>query len=318
MIDSHAMLQLSKGLLTFVPGLGVVVPKKGTGGSTSSALYCYGVWLKHLALLHNCGMGTVPDTIAELGPGESIGVGVAALLCGAKHYRGLDVVAHADTAANLAVVDELVALFKGRVARPTRGWPDFDHLLSSSLFPESILTEDALSRTLEPGRIANIKRAIMQPGTVYGGISVQYFAPWYDPAIVSRGSCGLVFSHNVLECVDDLTESYCSIADWLAPGGYMSHQIDLGSYGSSSSWNGYRSYSELTWNIIQGRRPFRINREPASSHVAIAKSAGFRIERCEERIEENGLRIDQLAKRWKGMSDRDLTISGLFLQAAKN
>src|SRR5689334_3926898 len=54
----------------------------GTGGS-SSARYCYSVWLRHLSMAARLGLNTDPKDVAELGPGHSIGVGLAALLSGA-------------------------------------------------------------------------------------------------------------------------------------------------------------------------------------------------------------------------------------------
>ena len=73
-----------KGMLTFVPGITRVMPGIGLGtGGTDSARYCYGVWLKYLTLLHENGMHAIPGTIAELGPGDSLGIGLAAMLSGA-------------------------------------------------------------------------------------------------------------------------------------------------------------------------------------------------------------------------------------------
>jgi hypothetical protein len=77
-----------KGAATYIPGLDKVASKwrkRGTGG-TDTAAYCYEVWLKHLTLLWANGMRTIPDTVAELGPGDSLGTGLAALLSGANHY----------------------------------------------------------------------------------------------------------------------------------------------------------------------------------------------------------------------------------------
>ena len=60
-----------KGAATYIPGLYKMMAKQQTGG-TDTAAYCYGVWLKHLTLLWANGLRTIPDTIAELGPGDSL------------------------------------------------------------------------------------------------------------------------------------------------------------------------------------------------------------------------------------------------------
>lgn len=67
-----APLPLLGGLLSFTPLYGRLFPRRGSGGK-SCAHYCYSVWLRHLERLYDCGMGSVPRRIAELGPGESLG-----------------------------------------------------------------------------------------------------------------------------------------------------------------------------------------------------------------------------------------------------
>ena len=99
--------QLAYGLLSFLPW----IPEslyKGTGG-TGSAEYCYCIWLRHLVLAHQGGMKEFPRTVAELGPGDSIGVGLAALLSGVQRYIALDAMVHADVAGNLQVFDGFIA-----------------------------------------------------------------------------------------------------------------------------------------------------------------------------------------------------------------
>src|SRR5216110_2845407 len=99
---------VARGLLTYLPTINEMLPSTKTGGATHSAGYCYGVWLKHLTLLRAHGLATVPQAVAELGPGDSLGVGLCALLSGADDYVGLDVVAHSDLASNQSVLDDLI------------------------------------------------------------------------------------------------------------------------------------------------------------------------------------------------------------------
>ena len=124
-----------RGAATYIPGLYKTVSnwrKVGTGG-TDIAAYCYEVWLKHLTLLWANGLRTIPDTVAELGPGDSVGTGLAALLSGANHYYALDTVQYANTPRNLMIFDQLVSLFQRRAGRPSKGWPDYDQHLDSNL-----------------------------------------------------------------------------------------------------------------------------------------------------------------------------------------
>src|SRR5476651_1324393 len=101
--------------LTFVPGVSLVpaVRRKlltrgtGTGGS-DSARYCYSVWMRHLVSAREKGLNTNPEAVAELGPGDSLGICLAALLSGSARCFAFDVVAHANPVRNLAIFDGLV------------------------------------------------------------------------------------------------------------------------------------------------------------------------------------------------------------------
>ena len=73
------------GAATFVPGVRQLFSsvKEGMGlGRATSARYCYSVWLRHVALLARNDLWNYPRVVAELGPGDSLGVGLCALLCG--------------------------------------------------------------------------------------------------------------------------------------------------------------------------------------------------------------------------------------------
>jgi hypothetical protein len=61
---------------------------------TLSARYCYSVFLRHLIMLDRVGAPTDPRVVAEIGPGASIGAGLAALLAGAETYYGFDIKAY--------------------------------------------------------------------------------------------------------------------------------------------------------------------------------------------------------------------------------
>jgi hypothetical protein len=103
-------------------------------------------------------MQTIPNTIAELGPGDSLGVGLAAMLSGVNDYYSLDIVRYSNTTHNIKVFDELVELFKTRAARPPRGWPDYDMYLDQRLFPSIILTKEKLEASLLYEMLLSIKR----------------------------------------------------------------------------------------------------------------------------------------------------------------
>ncbi|MDB5758712.1 MAG: hypothetical protein JWM30_2001 [Burkholderia sp.] len=306
---------IAKVLLNSMPGIRTLLKRK-QGGDTGSALYCYGVWLKHLTLLAKNGVQLPPKSVAELGPGTSMGTGLAAMLCGADTYYALDVVDYSNAPLNLRILDELVALFRQRAPRPTRGWPCFDQYLGPDLFPRHILTDDVLAASLADSRIARIRKAL-EHGGEYDGITIRYIAPW-SMATSLPSAVDLVLSHSVLQYVPDLDQVYRTLSSWLRPNAMMSHQIDFGSMGLSSKWNGYRSCPEPVWKLLSRNASHIINRQPHSVHVRLLAMQGLNILENQKDFRDDGIQRSQLARAWKNLSDDDLNCSGAFIQAQKN
>jgi SAM-dependent methyltransferase len=303
-----------KGLLTFVPGATRILPKGRTGG-TDSALYCYEVWMKHLTMLHAHGMERVPRVLAELGPGDSLGIGIAALLSGVERYRAFDVVRYSDAEGNLPVFEELVRLFEKRTGRPSAGWPDYDRYLDGNLFPSHILTEPLLAASLSPERIGRIRNSILDTGSSRSMIT--YVVPWSSERVVERGSVDAVMSHAVLEHVADPDAAYRALAQWLRPGGMMSHQIDLTSHKITKQWNGHWAIPEPLWRVTIGRRTYLLNRMPCSIHIDLLHKHGFEIVHLMKNQRGVGIDRSRLSKRWRTLSDDDLSCSDLYLIAKK-
>ena len=307
---------LIKGLLTYIPGLMSLRPAGGTGG-TDSAAYCYGVWMKHLVLLAYNGAAVPPRSVVELGPGDSLGIGLCALLSGADELYALDVAPLAAAEQNVQIFDALVRLFQDRAPRPTQGWPDFDPLLGDDLYPSSILTEEVLKHSLARDRLQRLRRALMEPQAPVSDIRISYIVPWPHHKDFATGSIDLVISHAVLEYVSDLRELYASCRQWLRPGGMMSHQIDFGAHALAKCWNGHLSYPEWLWRLIVGRRQMALSRMLCSDHLRTIREAGFEIE-CELRHHRSdGQRREQLARRWRQCNEADLICAELFVQARK-
>lgn len=308
-----------RGALTLVPGIERIAPKIGIGtGGTDSAAYCHGVWFKHLVMLWSNGMRRMPNTMAELGPGDSLGIGLAAMLSGVDHYVALDVVQHFDTRKNLAIFDQLVERFQARAPRWRHGWPDIDPFLDERMFPAHILGEGQLQAALAPERIAAIRRALLGTPREGDRVSLRFVVPWDEARVVEADSVDLLLSHSVLEHVVDLEKTYAAIRAWLRPGGWMSHQIDFKCHGLSGEWNGYRGYPEPLWKLVLGSRPFLLNRQPWSTHARLLDEHRFELV-CvmRQHIRDHGIARDKLAQRWRDLSEDDLTCSGAFVQARR-
>jgi Methyltransferase domain len=311
---------VARGLLTYVPPIERRIVKYTKG--TDSARYCYSVWLRHLVMARTMGLPDNPRVVAELGPGDSLGIGIAALLAGASHYVGLDVVEHAHTQRNLVIFDELVALLRAtrELAGPDE-MPELKPYLSSYRFPKEILTSERLAKSLREPRIAAIRRAVEkigEPAHVDGEeIRIDYRVPWYDPSVIQRESIDMVFSQAVLEHVDDLETTYAALAAWLKKGGVASHQIGFASHGITSEWNGHWTISEPVWKLIRGQRPYLLNREPVSTHVRMLRESGLEIVNEVRVHKPSDIMRTRLASRSRYFTEEDLTTKAIFLQAVK-
>jgi len=266
-------------------------------------------------MAHNNGLSAQPEVIAELGPGDSLGIGLAALLSGANTYYAFDVVSHASNKRNIEVFDDLVILFKHRMNIPddTR-FPLIKPRLDSYNFPHHILTEERLTKALRSDRLESIRNALLHLNrNVQSGIQISYIVPWHAPTNIAAESVDLILSQAVLEYPNDLSFVYENMYCWLKSGGYMSHQIDFKCHGTASKWNGHWTYSDFVWKLMRGM----LNRAPHSTHIDLLQRFNFEIV-CDIKVEESpGISRRQLANKFKDLLDDDLTTSGAFIQAVK-
>lgn len=302
---------LAAGVATFIPGMATLHRMVTKAPGTDSARYCYSVWLRHLVMSHTNGLcQKTPRSVAELGPGESIGIGLAALLSGADSYVGLDVIHFTNLRRNLAIFDALVELFRAQTAIPGPDeFPEVKPALKGYDYPRSMLSQVDHS----PARIARIRESIEAPNAP--GSMIRYVAPWDRNDVVERGSVDMIFSQAVMEHVDDLAGAYAAMREWLAPGGFISHQIDMRSHGTADSWDGHWKHSDLMWKLLRGSRSYFINRAPHSAHVQHLSRSGFSIvlEGTVKRAAQ--IKRADLAPKFAHLTDDDLTTSGAFILA---
>jgi predicted SAM-dependent methyltransferase len=312
-----ALKPLILGVATFIPGMSYLreLRTKGTGG-TISADYCYSVWLRHLVHAQQNGLSKVPEIVAELGPGDSIGVGLAALLSGSEKYFAFDVVSYSDLQRNLNIFDELISLFRSRAAIPgAEKFPKIKPNLDCYDFPASILTDELLEESLAESRIKRIRDSLENASSKDS--LIQYKAPWFESGTLETESVDMVFSQAVLEHVDQLESSYSAMHSWLKPQGMMSHQIDFKCHGTADEWNGHWTYSDFAWRLIRGTRAYLLNREPYSTHKRLLKEIGFNVVGEQTVMTASALKRNQLAERFKKLSDEDLSTSDAFIQLIK-
>ncbi len=308
--------ELAKGLLSFTPGFSRI--HRGATGGTDSARYCYSVWLRHLILSCRKGsISTAPEVVAELGPGDSLGTGLAAVLSGANKYFALDVIDYTNLEANNLILNELISLFKQRADIPDeKEFPRISPKLDSYKFPHDILTGNLLERTLSPERLEEIKH-ILYNHSCSDGIEIKYFAPWHDENIVKYSSIDLILSQAVLEHVSDLSATYGTLYGWLKKGGCMSHQIGFGSHHYFNQWDEHRKYSDFVWKMIQGRRECFLNRQPYSSHINLLAQSGFDVIHTQTEEGSGCIDREKLNSRFKGISGEDMVTRGAYILSQK-
>ena len=310
------LVPLIKGAASFLPPLRSYVC--GGSGGTVSARYCYSVWLRHLVRIRSNGPHPRLGTVAELGPGDSLGIGLSAVLSGADHYYGLDTKEHASSSSNLSVLDELIALFRNR--SPIPGDEEFPHVfpkLPNYSFPREVLTDGILAKTLSDRRLEAIRNAVARTyQSADSPIRIRYLAPWENRYGEVEKQVDLVFSQAVLEHVEDLDSTYRGLHSLLRPAGLMSHTIDFRSHGLTKDWNGHWTLSDAIWKLMRGRRPYFINRLPYSAHKDAIWNCGFTMS-FEEVRAAAPLKRRRLAPRFSYLSDSDLMTSGVYLQVTK-
>ncbi len=250
-----------------------------TTGGTINSRYCYAAWLRHLIFTHNNGVVHTNGTIAELGPGDSIGIGLTALLTGYEKYIALDVYKYWDAGRNVQVFDELVALLTNKTPIPADD--EFSRLtptLTDYSFPSHILSDALLEKTLDPHRIEKIRNEIANiDNPDFRNEIVTYYIPWNLSGNIDKNSVDFFFSQAVMQYIDDLDSTYHCMQQWMKPGAAMSHSIDFSSHGITSSWNGHWTFSDAEWKLAHGNNVILLNRAPLSRYLQCNNDHGFEI-----------------------------------------
>lgn len=307
------LTQMAFGLATFVPGVYGLV-SRGEQDSRSAA-YCYSVWLRHLRKAGQAGLSSPTRHVVELGPGGSLGVCLAALLCGAEFCSAYDVTAHAEIERSLQLLDELASMFSRREPIPHAGaCAAIKPALEDYSFPHEMLPEQRLEASLAPQRLERIRQSLRQGDEAFlryvTGPDMAALAPPKNAPPVD-----FLLSQAVLEYVPDIDEACARMRRLLPKGALVSHQIDLRCHNTHQLWNGHWTYDDLAWRILRGGRPYALNREPCSRHLQALEAAGFEILRVAKLRKESRLTKGQLARRFHDLSEEDLCTSSLFVQA---
>ena len=320
MMDSRTLRLVLGGLKSYFPTL-----HAGFKGATARATgaYCYSVWMRHLSIITRAVPSFRPRAVVELGPGDSLGVGCAALLSGAEQYVALDLVPRADPLHDVQVLDELVSLFGHRTPIPDeRIFPNLLPKLSSYNFPSRLFTDDGPRHLrLDHDRIEEIRAALLDRRDVlYDNVPVGYVAPW-GMRTLDRQSVDLVISQASLQDMphdserSELAGAFASMSRWLRKGGIMSHQIDFG-FPLGAEWNHHWHYPDTAWRVLRGNRPAFENRVPLSIYLQLCDEYDFQVVSV-KRVEQQGLPREKAAPRFRDLPEADFVTSSAHIVAVR-
>ncbi|HLN19880.1 MAG TPA: hypothetical protein VK213_02250 [Bacteroidales bacterium] len=313
-MDLEKQFLIAKGAIKRLPGM---QKEYSYTGGTIESRYCYAVWLRHLLKWSRFRKG-VPQSVAELGPGDSLGTGIAALLSGSSKLYALDVIKYWDNARNLRILNELVELFKRRFRIPDNfDYPRLRPIIDDYSFPSDILTDEILEESLSNQRIEQLRNELSDIDNPSNSM-IKYKIPWQDQSVIKKGSVDFIYSQATLECIEDLEGTYRAMCLWIKPGGLMSHTIDFKSHKLTAEWNGHWKFSDFEWRLVKGRDKFLINREPLSKHIELHNANNFWILMKEPATLKNRLGRNSLASKFRSLSEEDLTTSGVYLLSEKS
>ncbi len=291
------------------------VNRMKTGG-TNNARYCYAVWMRHLLFYYKV-KHRIPDSLAEFGPGDTIGTGIMALLCGCKEYYALDFMRYQGMSKIDYIFSQLIQLLKNREDIPDeKEFPELYPRLDSYRFPAEILPDEWLDQCMSEERIESLKQDIRQLKRGQDSDHIHYLAPWWKQDY-KKIQCDLIISQAVFEHIDNWHQAHTIISGMLKSGGIVSHEIDFNCHGCSEKWNGHWGYNRLVWKCIYGSRPWFINRTSAGDHIRAIQSSGVKIICCLRGRGKNGITREELSREYRLLNDRDFETRNCYILGVK-
>lgn len=285
-------------------------------GGTCDAEYCYSVYMRHLINYFELKQ-SMPGCVVEFGPGDTIGIGLMALLCGAEKYYALDYSKYAGMNKIDFILEQLIHMLREKKEIPgdTR-YPGVYPKLKSYQFPAYILSDSWMKKCLSEERLAAIRTAVQQVKRGKPSNLISYIAPWQEEKTAGI-KADFVYSQAVFEHIDEYKMAHRVIGGMLEQGGVVSHQIDFGCHGCADCWNGHLAYGRIVWKLVYGTRPYFLNRVPLNSHIKEMQKSGIHIKKCVRFRSRDGITREMLSKDFAKISDKDFETRSAYIIGIK-
>lgn len=285
-------------------------------GGTDEARYCYSVWMRHFINYYNT-KKDIPHTIVEFGPGDTMGIGMTGLLCGAKEYFALDFARYDGIEKNDNIFNQLLNMVKNRCPIPDdEEFPNIFPKLESYEFPSWILTEEVLTECLSKPRIDAIRMAIKEIKRGRESDIIHYLAPW-NGIDTKKIEADFVYSQAVFEHIDEYVDAHKIIGNMLKKGAVVSHQIDFSCHGCADKWNGHYAYGRFVWKLVYGSRPYFLNRMPLKIHLIAMRNSNIRILKCVRTLRKDGINKNEVCRQFCWISEKDLKTVNAYILGIK-
>jgi SAM-dependent methyltransferase len=232
--------------------------------------------------------GWAGKRVLEIGPGDSLGVGLLVLAGGAARYRAIDrFPVSFDRAAERRIFLDLIDSFSG-------------------------LQQARVADTVE---ITPTGYRILDDRFSYSNsISIEH-----APHHFSGEKFDVVFSNAVLEHVADVRSSFEAMRELLAPEGVMLHDVDLRSHQRFEQHAlHFLEYSPFLWKIMTSHTG-EPNRVRFPTYIQILEDLGFLDIRVDvrERFDAELVRKvkPRLAEAFRSLEGEDLAVAAFRLEA---
>ncbi|MBI9078760.1 MAG: class I SAM-dependent methyltransferase [Pseudodesulfovibrio sp.] len=299
-MNSKIIRALIISALSYTPFLNIIAYRRSALKDPEQ--YGLAIWLKNLTHAQKAKPERSFSDIIELGPGSTLGAGLWARLLGCDSYTAIDAFTLTDSERNRKLLNNI-----------------------EQKTPRGVFNDTFKRFNLDPEKIAHMVdermphvRADLE--SLYDGNqskTLSYVTPEQAASSIPDSSVDLVFSHAVLEHVENIQFVLDETYRMLRPGGCSSHSVDLSSHNTHSEWNGHWTYSDTLWKVICGNRSYLINRNPVSQYEKALLKSGFEIEIFQKGTRENRIDRHNLIPRFKNLSETDLTTANLLFTATK-